>query len=382
MSQVPSKRLYKVCLTGGPCSGKTTALTTLMEKFSTEFIVYCIPELATMTFSSGVTIIPEEFTPTTHKTFIQAMMQAQMDLEKYYESIASIQSRPVLLIVDRGTVDNFGYCSAEVQAAILESTGWNMNYLRNERYDLVIHMVTAAFGAEEFYTLESNTARYETVEQAISVDSNLRREWLGHPNLHIIDNSEKGFAPKIDRVIRAVSGLVKVPINEFVTKYLLTKQYSIEELPANIKFEKFHDQITYLVSNDKETKTWIIKRTYNGSPFPIFISVSRKLSKNPSHRIEKRKLLTEKVYYDYVGQMDPKTFTINKDIIAFYYAKEHNILYYMIENIDVDGRKLCILRTLHDVENADNAYVPEFLDAQKDVTDVQEYHTYMMAKKN
>lgn len=382
MNSGQTKKLYKVCLTGGPCSGKTTALTTLMEKFSTEFIVYCIPELATMTFSSGVTIIPEEFTPQTHKTFIQGMVQAQMDLEKYYESIASIQSRPVLLIVDRGSVDNFAYCSAEVKEAILESTGWHMNYLRNERYDLVIHLVTAAFGAEEFYTLEGNVARYESKEEAIRVDNNLRREWLGHPNYHIIDNSAKGFGPKIDRCLNAVSSLVQVPLNEFVTKFLLKKQYALEELPASVKFETFRDQITYLVNSEKDVKTWIVKRTYKGSPFPIYISVTRKLSANPTHRIETRKLLTEKVYYDYAGQMDPKTATITKDIIAFYYEKAHHILYYFIENIEVDARKLCILRIFQDVEAPSDVFVPEFLESEKDVTNSQEYHTYFMAKKN
>jgi len=343
--------------------------------------VYCIPELATMTFSSGVTIIPEEFTPQTHKTFIQGMVQAQMDLEKYYESIASIQSRPVLLIVDRGAVDNFAYCSAEVKANILESTGWNMNYLRNERYDLVIHLVTAAFGAEEFYTLEGNAARSESKDQAVAVDNNLRKEWLGHPNYHIIDNSAHGFAPKIERVTSAVSSLVNVPVNEFVNKFLLKKNYTVDELPADVKCETFRDQITYLVNNDKETKTWIVKRKYKGSPIPIYISVNRKLSTNPTHRIETRKLLTEKVYYDYLGQMDPKTSTITKKIIAFYYAKETNILYYFIENVEVNGRKLCILRAFADTESGDEMFVPEFLEAEKDVTNIQEYHTYVMAKK-
>lgn len=380
MNLQSNKKLYKVCLTGGPCSGKTTALTTLMEKFSTEFIVYCIPELATMTFSSGVTIIPEEFTPVTHKTFIQSMIQAQMDLEKYYESIASIQSKPVLLIVDRGAVDNFAYCNTEVKQTILDSTGWHMNYIRNERYDLVIHLVTAAFGAEEFYTLENNTARSETKEQAIGVDNNLRREWLGHPNYQIIDNSAVGFSAKIDRVVRAVSNLVNIPINQYINKFLLKKQYNLEELPQNMKFETFRDQITYLVNNDKETLTWIVKRTYKGSPFPIYISVNRRLSENPTHRIETRKLLTEKVYYDYLSQMDPKTSTITKDIIAFYYEKQHHILFYYIENIEVNGKKLCVLRIFNDVENDGEMYVPEFLEADKNVTNSQEYHTYVLAK--
>ncbi len=38
------------------------------------------------------------------------------------------------------------------------------------RYDVVVHMVTAADGAEKFYTLENNAARYEDVPTAKIVD--------------------------------------------------------------------------------------------------------------------------------------------------------------------------------------------------------------------
>ena len=33
------------------------------------------------------------------------------------------------------------------------------------RYDLVIHLRTAALGKEEFYTLDNNSARTETAEK-------------------------------------------------------------------------------------------------------------------------------------------------------------------------------------------------------------------------
>jgi hypothetical protein len=38
--------------------------------------------------------------------------------------------------------------------------------LRDRRYEAVIHMMTAAEGAEEFYTGENNEARYESLEEA------------------------------------------------------------------------------------------------------------------------------------------------------------------------------------------------------------------------
>ena len=62
-------KIYKICLTGGPCAGKTSSMNYLKEKFSPEFIVYVLPEVAATTVGSGVTIIPSEFTPETHKIF-------------------------------------------------------------------------------------------------------------------------------------------------------------------------------------------------------------------------------------------------------------------------------------------------------------------------
>jgi chromosome condensin MukBEF complex kleisin-like MukF subunit len=39
--------------------------------------------------------------------------------------------------------------------------------LRDNRYEAVIHLVTAADGAEKFYDSLSNEARYETPEEAV-----------------------------------------------------------------------------------------------------------------------------------------------------------------------------------------------------------------------
>lgn len=54
-------------------------------------------------------------------------------------------------------------------------------------------MVTAADGAEEFYSNKNNEARYETVEEARKIDARLINAWIGHPNLAIVDNTNKTF---------------------------------------------------------------------------------------------------------------------------------------------------------------------------------------------
>ena len=141
------QKIFKLCLTGGPCSGKTTSLTRIMETFSTEFMIYTLPEVATMTFSSGVSIIPSEFTEESHQILTTGICQMQIDLEKYFQKLAQIQKKKVLIVCDRGVCDNFAYCSPENKERILDNNGWTMNFLCNERYDAVIHLVTAAIGA-------------------------------------------------------------------------------------------------------------------------------------------------------------------------------------------------------------------------------------------
>ena len=53
------------------------------------------------------------------------------------------------------------YTDENVWQALLDETGWNTIQLRDRRYEAVIHMVTCADGAEQFYTDENNQARYD-----------------------------------------------------------------------------------------------------------------------------------------------------------------------------------------------------------------------------
>lgn len=57
----------------------------------------------------------------------------------------------------------------------------------------MVHLVTAADGAPEFYTTTNNEARYEGIEDAKELDKKLINAWVGHPHFSIIDNREQGF---------------------------------------------------------------------------------------------------------------------------------------------------------------------------------------------
>ena len=53
---------------------------------------------------------------------------------------------------------------------MLDAVGKDVVGLRDNRYDQIIHMVTAASGAENFYQLANNTVRSESLEMARDLD--------------------------------------------------------------------------------------------------------------------------------------------------------------------------------------------------------------------
>jgi hypothetical protein len=91
-------------------------------------------------------------------------MKAQLNMEDYFLDLAALYGKPAIVFFDRGVMDPSAYMDTDSFQALLDEQGWNKINLRDKRYDLVLHLVTAADGAEEFYTLANNAARYEVTE--------------------------------------------------------------------------------------------------------------------------------------------------------------------------------------------------------------------------
>jgi hypothetical protein len=50
--------------------------------------------------------------------------------------------------------------------------------------------VSAADGAEDYYTLANNTARSKGLDQARDLDRNIQTAWNGHPHHTIVPNTK------------------------------------------------------------------------------------------------------------------------------------------------------------------------------------------------
>lgn len=139
----------------------------------------------------------------------------------------------------------------------------NMNLvsLRDNRYDAVLHLVTAADGAEAFYGTD-NVARYEDTSQAIEKDKRLREAYMGHRKWFMIDNSFNDFDSKMKYCISRVHQILgRQGGTAFYKKYLLTKStqrtMALTAVPINLPEGQHYEE-------SEVTETFINFKTSEG----------------------------------------------------------------------------------------------------------------------
>lgn len=162
--------ITKIVITGGPCAGKTTAMSWVQNVFTQKgYTVLFVPETATELITGGVA--PQ--TCGSNLDYQKGQMRLQLEKEKVFcDAAATMSAEKVLVVCDRGAIDNKAYMSSLEFASLLEKIGMNEVELR-DNYDAVFHLVTAAKGALEFYTTANNAARRETPEEAAAMDDKL-----------------------------------------------------------------------------------------------------------------------------------------------------------------------------------------------------------------
>jgi len=196
----------RIALTGGPCAGKSTVLKRIRQKYEEKgYAVYLLPEAATLFIEAGADFLTKdaELSYVTEKS----KLEFQLQMERSMTQIAESCGKPALLICDRGTMDTAAYMPAAVWQRIKDDIGMTEKELRDEHYDAVLHICTAAKGAEDFYTLYNNKCRSESVEVARDVDDRILAVWKGHPVLHII-KAEICFEDKIQHVLKVLDEIL------------------------------------------------------------------------------------------------------------------------------------------------------------------------------
>lgn len=315
-NKTTDKQIYKIAITGGPCSGKSTALSWLQNEFTKKgYMVLFVPETATELIVGGVA----PWTIDTNLNFQSYVLKHQIDKEKIFEEAAKHidNYNKILIVCDRGTLDNKAYMTDLEFKNCLKKLNTNEIALRDS-YDAVFHLVTAAAGAEKFYTLANNKARSETPEEAIEKDRATLNAWTGHPHLRVIDNSSS-FDNKMRKLISEISSFIGESGPYEIERKFLIEYPNIDTLEQLPNCQKVEIIQTYLKSN-KDEEVRIRQRGQNGH---YTYTKTTKKTIDALTRLETEKRISKDEYLKLLLEADTTKHQIRKDRYCLVYKKQY-----------------------------------------------------------
>lgn len=364
--------IKRIVLTGGPCAGKTTALVRINEHFaSLGYKVFTVPEVPTMITQSGWNYMTDN-----HDFYYEGekvILETQLELEDKVMRMAQTCKEPCVIICDRGAMDISAYISPEMWNELTASCHTSTQELRNgSRYDAVLHLVSAADGAEKFYTTANNAQRYEKADEAglriaRELDKKVIQAWTGHPHLRVINNGED-FERKMNRVLREIAAVLELPqAIEEERKYIVKVS---GELPDCIESEILQ---TYLTS-EPGCEIRLRRRTTNGNVVNIH-TTRKKLSATEELVTERQ--VSNALYESLLQQADPYRRAISKRRRSFIYQGQ----FFELDTYGSNLEGLVILET-KGIERHEDLKLPPFLQIEQDITgDVSYYNPNLALRK-
>lgn len=353
----------KLVLTGGPCAGKTTALARLEEDLQElGYHVVIVSESATELIKGGIRPFGED--AINMVDFQKVIIPYQLNKEASYDYAISLlkEDKECVVIYDRGVMDNKAYITdSEFEQIIKPLQLGNLELL--DRYDMVLHLVTAACGKEEYYTLENNEARSEGLEEAKQLDLKTREAWVGHEHLIVIDNTTD-FEEKMQKVLDSVHKFLGNPIS-----LRRQRNYIVNLLESDLSL--LHNAITieqyYLKSEDGYERR-LRKRTQHGQE-TYYFTTQKKESHGLSEVIRDKKI-TEKAFMNLLTIYEVESH-IKKKRYCFFEGEQ----YFKLDIFDDFA-----LLQVDNVETNQEIIFPSFLKIVKEVTDDKEYQNITIGK--
>lgn len=359
-------QITKIVITGGPCAGKSTAMSWVQNAFTQMgYAVLFVPETATELITGGVA----PWTMPTKKEFQKCQLKLQIEKEKVFEQAArTMDTDRVLIVCDRGALDGKAYLDGADFDEVIESLGVNEVALRDD-YDAVFHLVTAAKGAAEFYTTANNSARTETVEEAAALDDKLIAAWTGHPHLRVIDNSGD-FENKMKRLIAEISAFLGEPEPFEIERKFLIEYPDIKWLESLANCQRIEIIQTYLKS-DNGDEVRVRQRGIDGN-YVYFQTVKRKISGVKRVEIERR--LSVEEYLSLLMNADTTRRQIRKDRYCLTYENRY---------FEIDVYPFWNDKAIAEIELSsenDEIVFPPQIRIIKEVTDDESYKNASLAK--
>ena len=432
-------QVYRVCFTGGPCGGKRTAMSSARRRLANlGFRVFTVPEANVQFFTSGAQVSDLIADPL---TFQSALMNTQLAMEDSFDLLARAQAKrgiSSVIVCERGAMDNKASTPPELWESVIASAGVKSEgELREGRYDLVLHLVTAADGAEDFYVeTSSRGGAQESLDEARQLDRRVRECWIGHERLHIVDNSANSFDAKVRAAVDRVSQLVGAPRAPGAAagrraqkrKFVLRSLPPPDALPADLRVVRVNITTTYLKTPPRSDGSvggigggaldatsggdgWLARwsaSTSRAPPTPA-ANADRPVVRRQRVRLrgtpgayspvlqtwwssagEIRSHMTEKAISieDYESALtqrrDPDSATIEKQVTSFAWGGKGGEVFYWEVHHFIDSGQLILevdAPAVHGRNREEDMQLPSFLDIEQEVTTDPAFSTYQLAQE-
>lgn len=343
-------KVFRIALTGGPCSGKTTVINELEKIYSAKgYCVITVPESARELLSQGAS----------RENMLEfETLVAERQIENEETAEKNISNSDTVIFYDRGLNDVFSYLDNSAGEILKKRIGispiesWS-------RYDAVLFLETSALS--DCY--RNDNYRTENPDDAVNCHYNTLKEWVGHPHLRYI-RAEKNIADKTANAVREIECIVNNIEHEI--KYLIA--YPPKELfERYICFKTDIEQI-YLLSDGG---THRIRKRGAGGEFQYFETVKHRLTVDKCIEYEHR--ITQKEYKNLSDYADPKKQPIIKNRYCLLYKAQ----YFEIDIFPFwNDRALLELEISHDGQKAD---LPPEITLIKDVSKDKRYKNNYLA---
>lgn len=358
--------ITKIVITGGPCAGKSTAMSWIQNAFTQRgYAVLFVPETATELITGGVA----PWTCGTNADYQKCQVRLQLEKESvFYQAAQTMAAEKVLIVCDRGVLDNKAYMTEAEFAMLLHALDSNEVELR-DGYDAVFHLVTAAKGAEEFYTTANNTARTETPAQAVTLDDKLIAAWTGHPHLRVIENAE-AFEDKMRRLIAEVAAFLGEPEPLEIQRKFLIEYPDVQWLEKQPNCQRVEIIQTYLNAAPGEEVR--VRQRGIGGNYIFYKTTKRTIT--PMKRVEVEKRLSQSEYLSLLMEAD----TTKRQIRKTRYCMTYEGQYFEIDVFPFWSDRAIAEIELSD-ENAEIAF-PAQIKVIREVTDDERYKNASLAE--
>ncbi len=355
----------RIVLTGGPGSGKTSVLNAINRVFSGEgYKVIIVPETATELMNNGITFRDGSLTLV---DFQEIVMRLQLAKEEVVDRVIELANTDkVIVIYDRGTIDNTAYIKKEEFEEVMA----RLNNVKSfsdlmNKYDLVLNLV----GREDFYTTANNEARNESASEALRLGDVTLKCWLGHKKLKIVMPKDE-MDEKINEVLNTINELLSLKQVKRQEKYSVDLGKSDLDYIRN-NGSSMHIEQTYLES-DADVEKRVRKVLFNDSVSYSFTVY--KVMEDGTKVVVNEKQVDRKVYESLLEFKDNKRDVIKK--IRYYFT--HQGEYFNLDVFENNG-DIGILEI--NIGEDEKVIVPEYVSVIEKVSGKDDYLNRNIALK-